>query len=164
MRASRMGPRVAQPGTVAHSAIAYLHTLAAGAELSSAALAAAIGQHPSGIGQCLLPSANAGLLKRRFSDGIAMWSLGSAALADGAVAASFVPAPADKDGPSQSVVSAAMVPSIFAFASRRGAAEFSVAMSSDGRLICERHGRLVFEFAPQEAAVLRRVAVEGVRP
>jgi hypothetical protein len=158
---SKGGIRAALPGTVAHSAVEHLRTLPVGTELSSHALASAIGQYTEGFGRFLAPSLRAGLLARRKAAGIALWSLGS-----NADAAIHPPEPTldEEDRATVRRVSAKAVPSVFAYGEQRGAAAFSVAISTDGRLTVERHGRVVLELNDDERRQLLDAAANGVRP
>lgn len=134
-------------GSVAATAIAHLKTLEQGFELSTHALAQAIGQVGDNFGQYLSAATRADMLRRRMERGIAFWSLGRNSDGD-------MPAPegstADQEGQRVVSVSALAVPSVFAYANERGAAPFSVALSTDGRLTVERYGRVIVEFTDEE--------------
>lgn len=156
------GVKAAGPGTVARSAIQYLMTLPAGTELPSGTLAEAIGHFSEGLGQYLGPSVSAGLLNRRKTgNGFAMWSLGPNAARE--IPPREAP-PAEAEDERVIQVSADAVPSIFAYAAQRGAAPFAAAIYSDGRLVAERHGRVIAEFTDAERRELLRIAAADVAP
>lgn len=140
-------PYLPLPGSVAATAIEHLKTLEQGFELSTHALAQAIGQVGDNFGQYLSAAVRADMLRRRIEGGLAFWSLGRNMDGD-------VPAPegssTEQEGQRVVSVSALAMPSVFAYARERGAAPFSVALSTDGRLTVERYGRVIVEFTDEE--------------
>ena len=156
-----------QFGTVAAMTIAHLKTLKPGSELSNRQICAALGRQVDGIATLLAPAVAACLLSKRIvkeagAPASLLWSLGSSS-------PGYLPPPdtlraaADEK---RVIVheSAALVPSIFAFAAKQGAAPFSVALATDGRLTIQRHGITVLELTDIERKALVEAATNGVRP
>lgn len=134
--------------TVSHEAVQYLRTHG---ELNTTALAAGLGRPSKRLAQYLAPAVAAGILSRRLEAGFAFYRLGPNS---------------DLSEPPKVThevvkVSAMATPSIFAFADQRGAAPFSAALSTDGRLVVERHGRVLLELTNAERLVLLQAA-QGV--
>jgi hypothetical protein len=145
----------AAPGTIAHEAIQFLRRSTDGEEVSTTALANGIGRAGKRLAQHLSPALHAGLLARRVDAGFAFWRLGPKAdVAQAPVIAA--------DEKIVVKVSALAAPSIFAYADQRNAAPFSAALSTDGRLLVERHGRLLMELTNAERLVLLDAA-QGVK-
>lgn len=145
-------------GTVAAAAIDHMKKLDQvnqGWELSTHALAQAIGQEAGNFGQYLAAAVRADMLRRRVDGGMIFWSLGRNSDFDAPPAAL---SPADQDGARLVSVSVTATPSVFAYAAERNAAPFSTALSTDGRLTVERHGRAVFEFTDAERRLLLKSA------
>ena len=135
-------------GTVAIEAVAHLR---AHGELNTTALAAGLGRSAKRLAQHLAPAVRAGILSRRLEAGFAFYRLGpNSDLSEGPKVTHEVVK-----------VSAMAAPSIFAFADQRGAAPFSAALSTDGRLLVERHGRVLLELTNAERLVLLQAA-QGV--
>lgn len=135
-------------GTVAIEAVAHLR---AHGELNTTALAAGLGRSAKRLAQHLAPAVRAGILSRRLEAGFAFYRLGpNSDLSEGPKVMHAVVK-----------VSAMATPSIFAFADQRGAAPFSAALSTDGRLLVERHGRVLLELTNAERLVLLQAA-QGV--
>lgn len=135
-------------GTVAHEAVQHLRTHG---ELNTTALAIGIKRSSKRLAQQLAPAVAAGILSRRLEAGFAFYRLGPNS---------------DLSEPPKVThavvkVSAMATPSIFAFADQRGAAPFSAALSTDGRLLVERHGRVLLELTNAERLVLLQAA-QGV--
>ena len=129
-------------------AVAYLRTHG---ELNTTALAAGLGLSAKRLAQHLAPAVRAGILSRRLEAGFAFYRLGpNSDLSEGPKVTHAVVK-----------VSAMATPSIFAFADQRGAAPFSAALSTDGRLLVERHGRVLLELTNAERLVLLQAA-QGV--
>lgn len=149
----------ATPGTVAHEAIQFLRTQ--DSEVSTTALANGIGRAVKRLSQHLAPAVKAGLLTRRVDSGFAFWRLGSNADRTQPLAP---PTPDELDRQRVVKVSALAAPSVFAYADQRRAAPFSVALSTDGRLSVERHGRLLLELNSSEREHLVKAASHGVKP
>jgi hypothetical protein len=137
------------PGTVAHEAVQYLRTHH---EATTAALALGLGRSAKRLAQHLAPAVRAGILSRRIEAGFAFWRLG--ANADDRLAPAVT-------GPEITRVSALSAPSVFAYADQRGAAAFSASLSTDGRLVVERFGRVLMELTNTERLVLIQAA-QGV--
>lgn len=134
--------------TVAHEAVQHLRTHG---ELNTTALAAGLGRSAKRLAQHLAPAVRAGILSRRLEAGFAFYRLGpNSDLSEGPKVTHAVVK-----------VSAMATPSIFAFADQRGAAPFSAALSTDGRLLVERHGRVLLELTNAERLVLLQAA-QGV--
>lgn len=150
-----MNEAVAAPGSVAHEAIQFLRKHEC--EISTTALASGIGRAAKRLSQHLAPAERAGLLKRRVDNGFAFWRLGPNA--DATQAPEVSP-----DEKTVVKVSALAAPSVFAYADQRKAAPFSVALSTDGRLAIERHGRLLLELTNAERIHLVNAASQGVAP
>lgn len=147
-------------GTVARAAIEYLMRRPAGTELTTVVLAEAIGQLSSGLGSSLRPAVRQRFLSTRQANGRVLWSLGPAITDAGLYE------PADITDADRSVVrlDAAAMPSVFAYARSRGAAPFSVSLSTDGRLTAERYGRVFAEFTDEERRILILAGAQGVAP
>lgn len=156
---SDRGARVALPGTIAYKVVMYLRLQPQFTELASSVLAEAIGQSANGFGQYLAACERRGVLRKRLSNNIALWSLGDNH--------GLVPEPGERGQPGLEAtmeVDAAAATSIFAYARSRGAAPFSCALHTDGRLAIERHGRLVLELTADERQILVKAASTGVSP
>lgn len=138
------------PGTIAHEAIQFLRRNPG--EVSTTGLAEGIGRPTKRLAQQLAPALNAGLLSRRTAEGFALWSLGH--VSDARIAPP-APTPFEQDRQRVTSVSAKAMPSVFAYADQRKAAPFSVAVHSDGRILTERHGRIIAEFTAAEVVILR---------
>jgi len=149
----------AAPGTVAHEAMAFLRRT--GGESSTTALANGIGRSAKRLAQHLSPALRAGLLARRVDGGFAFWRLGPNA---DQMQPPVEPTPDEQDRQRIINVSALAAPSIFAYADQRAAAPFSVAISTDGRMAIERHGRLLLELTAAERIILVKAAAQGVQP
>lgn len=135
-------------GTVAHEAVQYLR---AHGEQNTTALAIGLGRSAKRIAQHLSPAVSAGILSRRLEAGFAFYRLGpNSDLSE-----------APKVTNAVVKVSALATPSIFAYADQRGAAPFSVSLSTDGRATLERHGRVLLELTNAERLVLLQAA-QGV--
>lgn len=161
-RAARLGL-----GSIALHAIRVLREYAEGTELSSSELAQELGQPLSGFGSLLLPSAEVGYLRRRIQGNVALWSIGAKPVPDAdAPLRTIVPRKQRKSDDERFVElsSAGMVASVFAYAKTRDAAPFSCALSTDGRLTIERHGRVVLELTDAERRQLIIAASQGVLP
>ena len=134
--------------TVAHEAVQHLR---AHGELNTTALAAGLGRSAKRLAQHLAPAVRAGILSRRLEAGFAFYRLGpNSDLSEGPKITHAVVK-----------VSAMAAPSIFAYADQRGAAPFSVSLSTDGRATLERHGRVLLELTNAERLVLLQAA-QGV--
>ena len=135
-----------QPGTKPHIIVEHLRALGPGMEISCQQAAIVAGMDDaSGLSSILKPAVLAGVLSvRRASARHSWYSLG-----DG------VEHQDDEDDPQVRRISADAAPSIFAYAEQRNAAEFSTAVSSDGRLILQRKGRVIAELTPHEAEIHR---------
>lgn len=142
-----------EPGTIAHKAVEYLRAQPSGTELSSYALADAIGVKWRHFGSYLHTAVCAHMLSKRVDLGVAYWS----APATSAIRTQVPPSAAN-------TLSALAVPSVFAYADSIDAAPFSCALSTDGRMRIERHGRLVLMLSRDEASQVANVAACGVRP
>jgi len=145
------------PGTTAHDAIEHLKAQAPKTLLGTSELARAIGRGDKvqSLYSQLALCVRFGLLRRERSDGGAiLWGLGHRLDAT-------IRKP-DDDG--QLRLSADAVPSVWAYAESRGAPPFSLALSTDGRLAIERHGRVVCELTNDERLHLLRTAAAGVTP
>jgi hypothetical protein len=143
-----------QPGTVPHAAVSHLATLPSGTELPERELADAIAQQHNGIHRYLNPAARAGYLCSRRTETATMWSLGPR------MDPSQDQKPVTLVGDAMLVrhVNAQAAASIFAYAKQRHAAPFSCALSTDGRLTVERHGRVIVEFTNAERELLLQSA------
>lgn len=146
------------PGTVAHEALQYLRTHG---EASTTALAKGIGRSAKRLAQHLSPALRAGLLARRVDGGFAFWRLGANA---DQMQPPQEPTPDEQDRQRVVKVSAHAMPSIFAYADQRAAAPFSVAISTDGRMNIERHGRVLLELTNEERLIVVKAAAQGVQP
>jgi hypothetical protein len=144
------------PGTIAHQAIQYLKKHRE-RMLTTEELAQAIAVQKRHLPQQLSPAVKAGVLLKKQEGNFLFWGVGHNI--DEKVAPTI-----KHDERTILKVSAAAAPSIFAFADQRGCAYFSAAQHTDGRIHCERHGRIVVEFTNHEAQVLRDVLLNGVRP
>jgi hypothetical protein len=143
------------PGSVAHEAIQFLRTRTG--EVTTGELARGIGRPVKRLSQHLAPAVTDGLLARRVDGGFAFWKLGHQL-----DRTQSPPVAADEQ---QIVkVSALAAPSVFAYADQRRAAPFSVALHTDGRLLIERHGRLLLELTHDERITLVTAAAQGVTP
>lgn len=139
------------PGTLPHRAIEHLKLLGEGAEIPIVELAAALGvENARGLKSWLMPAVDGGALAFRIGGArMSFWRIG-----DG------------KDRfarePDRTVahVSARTVSNIFAFADQRDAAPFATLESSDGRIVLQRHGRVVVELTPDEARMHRAFLVK----
>lgn len=134
------------PGTIPHRVIQHLKAMAEGSEASTTELAIALGWDDArGLKSWLVPAVEGGALAVRVGGARqSFYRLG-----DGKDRY-------QRDGePQVAHVSATAVHSIFAYADQRDAAPFSTAVSSDGRLILQRHGRVIAELTPDEARVHR---------
>lgn len=144
------------PGTVSFKVIAHLQTMEPGAEISNREICNLMGTPINGTSTLLGPAVRASYLTKRMVEvhgqpGKVHWRLGPKS--KGYVPpADSTPVPADE----QQVMSlsANAAPSIFAYAAQRGAAPFSAALSTDGRLSIERHGRLLLELNNEERALV----------
>ncbi len=132
------------PGTIAHEAMQYLREHG---ETPQSTLAAGIGRNNKQLAAQLEAAELAGHLCRRFEYPYVLWSVGE----DSGGAP-------DEDQRTTLSASARSAPSIFAYASERDAAPFSVSRSSDGRLSIERHGRLLLELTNAERELLLKGA------
>lgn len=134
------------PGTVPHKVILYLRGMAQGAEISITEAASMLGMESArGLRAWLQPAVNGGaLFERRGGARMTFYRLG-----DG------IDRPALSDDPQVTKIGAMAVSSIFAYAEERRAAPFSTAESSDGRIILQRHGRVIAELTPDEAQAHR---------
>lgn len=149
---------LANIGVIARKVIEHLQSLAPHEERSSGQLSELLQQPVAGFGSYLAQAVRAGWLVKRIQGRAAYWSLGPSALA-------VEHADAYEAGDGERVVrivSAGATPSIFAYARERHAAPFSVAKSTDGRLIVERFGRVVCEFTDTERRKLLAAAEKGV--
>lgn len=161
----RLGPPPAAPGTVAYAAVEYLKRHPMGTELSTAELCSSIGQHSSGFAQNLGPSVRARMLRRRKFGHLVMWSLGSAFDLSG-LPEEFEPS--DEDGPApgrgahQLRLSALAAPSVFALGEMATAPPFSVSLSTDGRMVIERKGRVIVVLSNEERRVIVKAATQGI--
>ena len=151
----------APPGTIAHRAIAHLRAFPQGTELSTSAIAHELGHPVSYFGKYLAAAAAAGLLSFRKEAGFSFWRLGPNI---DRTQAPTRPSKFEEEASRVRDVSALAVPSVFAYAEQRSAAPFSVSLSTDGRLIAERHGRVIAEFTDVERRVLIQAASVGVTP
>lgn len=156
-----------QPGTVAALTIAHLQSIEPGAEISNREICDALGRQIDGLAALLAPAVSACYLKKRMVNQFGvrphlLWSLGSES-------AGFTPPEDTKREAARhprTVIqtSAMLAPSIFAFATQRCAAPFSVALATDGRLTIQRHGTTVLELTDSERKVVIEAAAKGVRP
>ncbi len=145
----------AVPGSVAHEAIQFLRCQSG--EVTTSELARGIGRPVKRLSQHLAPAVTDGLLARRIDGGFAFWKLGHN------LDRTQAP-PVGGDEQQIVKVSALAAPSIFAYADQRKAAPFSVALSTDGRMNIERHGRLLLELTHEERVMLVTAAAHGVKP
>jgi hypothetical protein len=135
-----------QPGTVPHRVIEYLKALPEGSEKSLAEIAVAFGwENARGLKSWLIPAMEGGALAFRYGG----QRMTFVRLGDGRDRY------AREGDPQVAHVPATAVSSVFAFAEQRNAAPFSTAESSDGRLIIQRHGRVIAELTPEEARAHR---------
>ena len=151
---------IAPVSTVARKVIDYLMGNPDGTEVTAAQGGELTGQPSSGFGSYLAPAVRAGLLERRVSQGVARWRLGHNIDAD---ARDLLRSSAGGDD--ERVVRSAPATafsSVFAYAASRGAAPFSVALHTDGRLEAQRHGRTVCEFTDEERRILIVAGAQGV--
>jgi hypothetical protein len=148
-------PYAPLPGSIAGNVIAHLKTLEHGEELSTAALAQALGQMGDNFGQALASAVRSDMLRRRMEGHCIFWSLGRNS--DGNLPPAMPPL-AEQESQRVVAVSALAMPSVFAYAQNRQAAPFSVSISTDGRLVAERHGRVVVEFTNAEREQLLATA------
>ena len=135
-----------QPGTIPHAIVEHLRGLGPGVEISCKQAAVVAGRDDaSGLRSVLKQAITAGLIAVRVVSPRYSWYR----LGDG------IEIVDETDDTDIRRVSAMAAPSIFAFAEQRGAADFSTALSSDGRLILQRKGRVIAELTPEEARVHR---------
>jgi len=131
-----------QPGTIPHRLILHLQSLPEGTELSAAESAKVLElESARGLRKACEPAVRHGALSIRIAGPRLSWYR----LGDGAMQSE------QEDGPFVTRVDATAVPSVFAYAAQRQAAPFSTAVSSDGRLILQRHGRVIAELTPEES-------------
>lgn len=124
---------------------------------STDALTAALDESPQDIGLLLQDALRAGAIERVEVRGVWRWNVGTQA--------DYVMSTATGEEAREVVkVSAMASPSIFAYADQRGAAPFSCALSTDGRMAIQRHGRLLLELTNSERQILLRVAGDGIKP
>jgi len=144
------------PGSVMHAAIAWVRSQ--GREVTTAEIAAVVNRSGRRLTQHLHPAVRAGLLERRLDDGFAFWSIGKGVALEPRVSKEEGDA-----GDAQRVlrVSAAAVPSVFAYAEQRGAAPFACSVYTDGRMAIERNGRLLLELTNAERLQLLHHAALG---
>lgn len=145
------------PGTVSFKVIEHLQTLAPGSEITNRGICDVMGVPVNGTTTLLEPAVRAGYLTKRLSDKTAMqqgrlhWRLGPQSKG-------YLPPPdsipSGPDAQQVMQVSANAAASIFAYAQQRQAAPFSAALSTDGRLSIERHGRLLLELNNEERALV----------
>jgi hypothetical protein len=140
-------PYEAQPGTFPYRVIAHLKSLPEGTEVSVTELAVALGwDNARGLKSWLVPAVEGGALAIRIGGArMCFYRLG-----DGKDQY------AKEDDKTVAHVPASAVSSIFAFADQRQAAPFSTMESSDGRLVLQRHGRVIAELTPDEASEHRK--------
>jgi hypothetical protein len=136
------------PNSASARAIAYLSTLPAESRVTTAALHKAIGLRKGvGLLQAIEPAIIRNLVSvHRISERHTLVSLPEKRQPEDDE--SHVPLPVQ-----QTTVSAAAVPSIFAYAEQRNAAPFSSALSSDGRCTLQRQGRVIAELTAAEFEV-----------
>jgi hypothetical protein len=136
-----------KPNTEQHLILEHLRALGPGVEISCQQAAAVAGRpNASGLRSALREAIAAGFITVRQTSARYSWYR----LGDGK--------PLQPDDDSDSDVrrlSAAAVPSIFAYAQQRNAAAFSTLESSDGRLVLQRDGRVIAELTPKEAEIHR---------
>lgn len=135
-------PYVAQPGTIQYRVWRYLLAHPEGTEFSCTQLSIELELGTArGLKSSLMSAVDGGLFAYRTpSPKVTLFRLGKGAPAPGDVQQVFH-------------ASAAATASVFAFAEQRGAASFSIAKSSDGRLTFQRHGKVVLELNQEEAAI-----------
>ena len=132
-----------QPGTISFEVLAYLRE--EDCEQSTSNIAIHIGRDSQLVMEHLNNSRRLGVFIRRKADKDFFWSIAPEFKA--------VDAP-DANPQMQRNVDVSLTPSIFAYAAQRMAAPFSVATSSDGRVLIERRGRLVLEINATEAEIM----------
>lgn len=146
-------------GTVARSAVEYLIRKPLGTELTTVVLAEALGQISAGLWGLLNPAVRQGYLACRKANGRTFWKLGPAITNSD----TYEPAAATSDEDrTVTRMDAGALPSVWAYAKSRGAAPFSVSLSTDGRLTAERFGRVVCEFTDEERRLLIVSGSQGV--
>ncbi len=135
-------PYEAVKGTLPHRVIEYLRSLGEGAEASTTEIAIALElENARGLRSWLTPAVEGGALAVRVGGArMSFYRIG-----DGK---DLFAREADK---TVAHVPASAVSNIFAYAEQRNAAPFSTALSSDGRLILQRHGRVIAELTADEA-------------
>jgi hypothetical protein len=131
-----------QPGTATHRVVEYLREFPEGFEMSCTEVAAFL-EWPNarGLRSTLKPAVRAGVLAVRTAGPRFSWY----SIGDGK------PMTVEEEEPTIVRVSASAANSVFAYAQQRDAAPFSTAVSSDGRLIIQRNGRVIAELTPDEA-------------
>jgi len=141
-----------QPGTLAYRVIRHFQALPEDAQIAAVVLAEQMNTNPHGIRLQLLKAVEDGFLCARYGvhNGrrAVYYSEGEVRLPANS---------ASEDGdmmPSQRAVAAATLPAFFAFHPQREAAAFSLALTSDGRLIFQRAGRTVLELTTNETRAL----------
>lgn len=172
-----MSPKRRERGEVGRIVFAYLSEKGHDYEATTRELAGMTETPTTGFGQYLANHIQAGVLQSRTNErGHIMWRLGPNArtAAQALALAKMRPPPPPprslprsepEDMPQRVTrVDANAMPSVFAYAASRGAAAFSVAMSTDGRLLIERRGRVVCELTDEERRELVRAASNGVIP
>jgi hypothetical protein len=147
------------PGTIAHEALQFLRNNPG--EVSTTSLANGIGRSSKRLAQHLSPAERAGIFSRRLEGGFAFWRLGPNADKEQAPS---MPSFDETDRQRIIKVSALATPSIFAYADQRLAAPFSAALSTDGRLTLERHGRVLVELTNAERVIAVTAGFSGVMP
>lgn len=135
-----------QPGTATHKVVEHLKEFPGGFEMSCTEVAAFL-EWPNarGLRSTLKPAVRAGVLAVRTAGPRFSWY----SIGDGK------PQAEEEEAPDVVRVSATAANSVFAYAEQRDAAPFSTAESSDGRLIIQRHGRVIAELTPDEARAHR---------
>lgn len=150
-----MASNVAIPGTLAYTAIQWLRN---NPDATTEELAAALNRSAKHLYKTLEAAVLAGGITRSLEMDVWIWNVGPEA---------DVLQSAGADGGDERVTrvtAAVAAPSIFAYADQRGAAPFSVALSTDGRMSIERHGRVLAELTDAERKTLVQAAAHGVVP
>lgn len=140
-----MSERITKADVAIAAAVSRLREHPPGTELRSSEFGDVISNVVGGLSALLSKGVSDGRLCVRVDERRrALWKIGEKMWAD---------APDE----AQKVVrlSSLAAPSIFAYADQRGAAEFSCAASSDGRITFERNGRVLLELTAGEAALAR---------
>lgn len=141
-----------QPGTLAFRVVRYFEDLPEGTEMASTLLSDAMETNPHGIRLQLSKAVESGFLAVRYgthnSRQALIYSRGPEKME--------VPDVSEEGDlkPHQRTVPMTSVPAHFAFAPQRDAGPFSVALTSDGRIVLERCGRIVCELNRFEAQIM----------